>query len=89
MSQHCAHADQKANHIMGCIQSSIASRVRILPLYTVLVRPHCIYMWKPYYRRDVGLWSASQRRAPKMIPSMEHLSCEDMLRDCGLFSLEK
>lgn len=74
---------------MGCIQGSIASRVRILPLYTVLVRPHCIYMWKPYYRRDVGLWSASQRRAPKMIPGMEHLSCEDMLRDCGLFSLEK
>ena len=57
MSQQCALTAQKVNCILGCIKKCVSSRLRevILPLYSVLVRPHCIQMWSPQYRRDMDL----------------------------------
>ena len=94
MSQYCALTAQKANCILGCTKSSVASRVRevILPLCSVLVRPHlqrCVQMWSPHYRKDMDLLECIQERATKMTPGMEHLSYKDRLRELELCSLEK
>ena len=70
--QRCVLGAQKANHILGCRKSSMASRWRevILPLFCALVRPHlehCIQMWSPQYRRDVDLLERIQWRTTEMI----------------------
>ncbi|KAK4830566.1 hypothetical protein QYF61_011744 [Mycteria americana] len=86
--------DMKANRILGCIKKSMVRRSKdvIVPLYPTLVRPHldyCIQLWSPQHRKDMDLLEQVQRRATKKIRGMEHLSCEDRLRELGLFSPEK
>jgi len=66
-NQQYALAAQKANRILGCIKSSVASRARevILPLYSTPVRPHlesCLQLWSHQHQKDTDVLERGQRR---------------------------
>lgn len=59
----------------------------ILPLCSTLVRPHlefCAQFGAPLYKRETGESPVKGHQ-----DGLRHLSCEERLRELGLFSKEK
>ncbi|KAK4812004.1 hypothetical protein QYF61_023000 [Mycteria americana] len=85
MSRQCAQVAKKANSTLACIRNSVASSTRavIVPLFGRLTTRETLIE---------GLEHV-QRRATKLVKGLEHKSEEErlreMMRDLGLFSLEK
>lgn len=92
-SWQCEFETQKANWMLVCLKRNVASRTKkvIFPLYSVL----CSGTWSTEFRSGApgqeghGPIRKVQRRAMRVITCLEHVSCEDRLRELGLFFLEK
>jgi len=92
MTCQCVLAVQKANCIPGCIPNSVASRLRegILSLCSGETPPRVLHpALEPSAQDRHGPVGVGPEEATKMIREMEHLSCEQRLKELGLFSLEK
>ena len=95
MTRWCALAAQKANCVLGCIPSRVASRSREgIPPTPLLCSgetpPGVLHpALEPLAQEGHGPVGAGPEKATKRVRVIEHLIYKERLRELGLFSLEK
>jgi len=94
VSWQCALAANRANANLGCTKHSITGRSKegIIPLHSVLVRPHpeyCVQFWGTQFKKILKVLECVQRRATKLVKGLEGRSFKERLKSLGLPGLEK
>ena len=89
---HIHHIVQKANQLIGLIKKSFEflDAPMLQTLYTSLVRPYFDYacvVWCPFQMGDMRIIEKVQRRATKIIPSLNDKLYYDHLVSLNLPSL--
>lgn len=89
MSQQCAFVTVKASCILDCVSENTVSRLRRgCPLLSTCVAASGRLQFLAFQCKRTRL-ELVQHRAMKMVKGLEHMACEQRLREMGLFSLEK
>ena len=91
--KHTIQCVKKANKMLGMIKRtfSFMDKDMLVQLIKTFIRPHLEYGQQassPYLRKDIDMLEAVQRRATKLLKSIEHLPYEERLKHLNLYSLE-
>lgn len=92
-SEHINNKVNKANRNVGLIFRTFTfmDPEMFLNLYKSIARPHLEYaatIWSPMFKKDKVIIENVQRRATRLVKSIQHLSYPERLRSLGLPSLE-
>ena len=84
---------KKANKMLGIIRRTFSylNKDSFLLLYKTYVRPHleyCQQAYQPYLTKDVQCLEKVQRRATKLVQSLDQLTYEERLKELKLYTLE-
>ena len=93
MGQQYALAAKTANSALSCIHRTIASRSRdvVIPLHLALVKlylEYAVQIWGPS-TREIDRLVQVEWRVSKAVSRLEHLPCEERLRELDPFIVDK